>query len=73
MPSLVFGAEIIQATTSATDSSELTTPLPRKDSLAGKKNKIIRIKVQISSWKICFMWGTREVSFTLLKLKLQTI
>ena len=32
MPSLVFGAEIIQATSNATDSSELTTLLPRKDS-----------------------------------------
>jgi len=41
MPSLVFGAEIIQATTSAIDSSELTTPLLRKDSLGWHKVKIV--------------------------------
>jgi len=37
MPSLVFGEKIIQATTSATDSSELTTPLPRNNTWADKK------------------------------------
>ncbi len=47
MPSLVFGAEIIQATTSATDSSELTTLLPKKDFWG--KNKEPFLKTKISS------------------------
>ena len=60
MPSLVFGVEIIQVTKSATDSSELTIPLPRKDTWARQK-----VMMKILNSNLFFMWGTREVSISL--------
>jgi hypothetical protein len=68
MPSLVFGVEMIQVIMNATDSSELTIPLPRKDSWARQK-----VMMKILSSNLFFMWGTREVSISLPKPNLKTI